>query len=85
MFSAENGAYPNMTIVNGVGETVVLEYPDGMISWLCSHTSDYDGTPSQGMGNLEGVIVTDNPAAMDIGLFGLIKGIINTLISMIFG
>lgn len=52
MFSSDNGAYPHMTTVNGKGEEVTLTYPDGMISWLCSQTSEYDGTPSQGNGNL---------------------------------
>ena len=52
MFSAENGAYPYMTTVNGLGEDVILEYPDGMISWLTSHTSDYDGAKGEGSGNI---------------------------------
>ena len=55
MFSADNGAYPYMTTVNGKGETVELTYPDGMISWLCSHTSDYNGEASTGKGNLENI------------------------------
>ncbi len=53
MFSSENGNYPYMTTVNGLGEAVTLTYPDGMISWLCSHTSDYNGEASVGKGNLE--------------------------------
>lgn len=53
MFSSENGDYPYMSTVNGLGEEVTLTYPNGMISWLCSHTSDYDGAPSEGKGNLE--------------------------------
>ena len=52
MFSAENGAYPYMTTVNGLGEDVILEYPDGMISWLTSHTSDFDGAKGEGSGNI---------------------------------
>ena len=52
MFSAENGDYPYMTTVNGAGEEVELEYPNGMISWLCSHTSDYDGAKGEGSGNV---------------------------------
>lgn len=60
LFSAENGDYPYLSTVNGNGEEVKLEYPNGMISWLTSHTSDYDGTPCNGMGNLEGVEGTDS-------------------------
>ncbi|MBP3939735.1 MAG: prolyl oligopeptidase family serine peptidase [Clostridia bacterium] len=59
MFSVENGDYPNMSTVNGLGEEIKLEYPNGMISWLSQFTSDYDGTPVEGMGNLEGGRNTD--------------------------
>lgn len=41
MFSSSNGDYPDMTTVNGLGETVTLTYPDGMISWLSQFSSDY--------------------------------------------
>ncbi len=64
MFSAENGDYPNMTTVNGLGEVENLEYPNGMISWLSQQTSDYNGTPSQGMGNI-------NPDDNTDGLLGV--------------
>lgn len=60
LFSSENGDYPNLSTVNGNGEEVKLKYPDGMISWLTSHTSEYDGTPCSGMGNLEGAEDTDS-------------------------
>ncbi len=60
MFSIENGAYPYMTTVNGLGEEVSLSYPDGMVSWLSSHTSDYDGTPVEGKGNITDDAKTDN-------------------------
>lgn len=59
MFTTENGDYHNMTTVNGLGEAVTLEYPNGMISWLSQFTSDYDGTPIEGKGNLEGKTNTD--------------------------
>lgn len=59
MFTTENGDYHNMTTVNGLGESVTLTYPDGMISWLSQFTSDYDGTPIEGKGNLEGKNNTD--------------------------
>lgn len=53
MFSSENSDYPYMTTVNAAGEEITLTYPDGMISWLCSHTSNYDGHTFEGKGNLE--------------------------------
>lgn len=70
LFTIDNGAYYNMSTVNGIGEAVTLTYPDGMISWLSSHTSDYDGTVIDGKGNLENVSGTDNMVAFDgIGEF----------------
>ena len=60
MFSVENGNYPNMTTVDGNGNAVELTYPDGMISWLSSHTSEYDGTVIEGTGNIGPDDVTDN-------------------------
>ncbi len=51
MFSADNGNYPYMSTVDGLGNKVTLTYPDGMISWLSSFTSDYDGAPAADKGN----------------------------------
>ncbi len=53
MFAIDNGAYPYMSTVNGLGEEVTLTYPDGMISWLTSHTSDFDGAKGVGTGNIQ--------------------------------
>lgn len=85
MFSVENGSYPNLTTVNAKGEAVTLEYPDGMISWLDNFTSDYDGTPVEGMGNLEGVENTDGVISSDIGFFAILTALIRTVFTMIFG
>ena len=72
MFSAENGAYPYMSIVDGNGNTVELTHPDGMISWLTSHTSDYDGTPIEGKGNIKPGDSTENLIEFD-GIIGFFK------------
>lgn len=51
MFAENGGNYPNMKTVNASGASVALTFPDGMISWLSSHSSEYDGsaqTPSGG-------------------------------------
>lgn len=78
MFSSENGDYPYMSTVNGLGETVTLTYPDGMISWLCSHTSDYNGEASVGKGNLGGEETGDRiPVISDI--IDFFKNIFNAL------
>lgn len=43
MFMDDGSDYVNMETFNAAGETIDLEYPDGMISWLCKYTSDYSG------------------------------------------
>ncbi len=53
MFSADNGDYPYMSTVDGLGNKVTLTFPNGMISWLSSHTSDYNGAPATDKGNDE--------------------------------
>ncbi len=65
MFSLENGDYHYMSTVNGLGETVKLSYPEGMISWLSQQTSDYDGIPCKGTGNITPETKTDNLIDVD--------------------
>ena len=43
LFTYDEGAYPNMKTVNAAGEELTLESPDGLIGWLCGHTSAYRG------------------------------------------
>ena len=78
MFTDLNGDYHNMTTINGLGEEVNLEYPDGMISWLTSHTSDYDGTPIAGTGNITPEHSTDNVIHCD-GILGFFELLFNGL------
>ncbi len=63
MFTTENTDYHYMSTVNGLGEEVKLTYPKGMISWLSSFSSEYDGKPVDGMGNLENISQTDSMTA----------------------
>lgn len=65
MFTDKNGDYYDMTTVNGLGEEVKLSYPNGMISWLSQQTSDYDGTPCKGTGNITPETQTDNLLNVD--------------------
>lgn len=78
MFTNLNGDYHHMSTVNGLGEKVTLTYPDGMISWLSSHTSDYDGTPCKGMGNLTDANGTDDLIYID-SFFGFFELIFNAI------
>lgn len=82
LFSAENGDYPYMSTVDGNGNAVTLTYPNGMISWLSSHTSDYDGTPIEGTGNIRPEHNTEN--LLDVnGIFDFLKLLINALLMVI--
>lgn len=82
MFSVENGDYPYMTTVDGLGNDVVLTYPDGMISWLSSHTSDYDGEVIDGTGNIGEEDSTDNMFAFT-NIFELIMLIFNAILKLL--
>lgn len=82
LFSAENGDYPYMTTVNGKGEEVKLTYPDGMISWLTSHTSDYDGSKGEGTGNIGPDDSTDNLIDAD-GICDFVKLIYNAVVNFL--
>ena len=44
--------YPNVTTENGNGEEVKLEGSEGIISWMNSVSSDFDGTPGEDSGNI---------------------------------
>ena len=82
MFSVENGAYPNMSTVDGLGNEVELTYPDGMISWLSEHTSEYDGTPLEGTGNISPDDSTDNLFAFT-SIFELLKLIFDAFLKLL--
>ena len=51
MFSSEDSDYPCMSTIDGNGNTITLTYPNGIISWLSSFKSDYDGSPATDGGN----------------------------------
>lgn len=53
MFSEKGGNYPLMKTVDADGNKVTLTYPDGMISWLCSFESDFNGVHADPDGNAE--------------------------------
>ena len=81
MFSAENSDYPYMTTVNGLGENVKLEFPNGMISWLSSHTSDYDGAKGEGSGNAS---LDDSTSLIYVdGFFGIFELLYNAVLKLL--
>lgn len=75
MFSAENGNYPFMSTVDGNGNEIELTYPDGMISWLSSFSSNFDGSTATDSGN-ERAKGEGNPISLISIIFPLIRNII---------
>lgn len=75
MFGSDNGDYPYMNTVDGLGNEVTLAYPDGMISWLSSYTSDYDGAVATDCGNMEAQQSGEGPFAVILSLFDKILAI----------
>ena len=69
MFSSDNGKYPFMKTVDGNGNKVTLTFPDGMISWLSSYTSDYDGSIATDSGNEEARQSGEGPFAVILSAF----------------
>ncbi len=65
MFSAKNGKYPLLKTQNGLGEKVELTYPDGMISWLSSYRSDFDGEKATGICNADALKTDGRPTGID--------------------
>ena len=54
MFSSEDGDYPYLTTVDGNGNMIKLQYPNGMISWLSDFNSNYeDAFENDESGNVE--------------------------------
>ena len=82
MFSIENGDYPDMSTVNGKGETVTLTYPNGMISWLSQFASDYDGTPASDSGNIPVDENTSNLFSLDT-IIAVVKPIVEVFMKLI--
>ena len=75
MFSSDNGKYPFMNTVDGLGNKVTLTYPDGMISWLSSFTSDYDGSIATDWGTIEAHQSGEGPFAVILSIFDTILAI----------
>lgn len=78
MFTDQNGDYHYMSTVNGLGEDVNLNFPNGMISWLSQQTSDYGGEASTGTGNITPQDSTDNLLEFD-GFCGFINLLLNAV------
>lgn len=61
----DGSTYPNVTTVNGNGQKVSLVSPNGIISWMNSLSSEFDGSAGDGSGNV-------NVSVFDT-IFGVIR------------
>ena len=48
----DGSTYPDVVTENGLGKEVKLEGSEGLISWMNSVSSDFDGTPGEESGNI---------------------------------
>ena len=51
MHMLSGAAYPNATTVNGLGQKLTLNSPNGIIYWMNSLSSSYNGASGNGTGN----------------------------------
>ncbi len=51
MHMLSGATYPNATTVNGLGETINLASPNGIIAWMNTLSSSYNGASNGGTGN----------------------------------
>ena len=49
----DEGLYPELETIDGSGNVVDLTSPNGLITWISSIHSDYDGTATKGTGNID--------------------------------
>ncbi len=54
LFTYEEGPYPKAVTADALGNEVTLQSPNGVVSWLCRYTSDYNGQPMSPNGTLSG-------------------------------
>ena len=53
MFTYDGGKYPNAVTTDAEGNVMELTSPDGVVSWLCGHSSQYNGENTEPNGTLE--------------------------------
>lgn len=47
LFTVDGSVYPNVTTVDGNGDTVSIEGDNGIISWMCNTHSSFEGVKSE--------------------------------------
>lgn len=71
----DGSTYPNVTTKDGNGNTVSLVSPNGMIKWMNSLSSSYEGNAADGSGNVN-VSVFDS-------IFGVFRNFVLKLVNIV--
>lgn len=79
MFNIKNGDYQFMSTVNGLGETVKLEYPNGMIAWLSQFTSDFDGSTATDSGNID----PNGPSYGGVSIMTILMNVVSIIMEIV--
>lgn len=75
MHMLDGSTYPNVTTIDGNGLKVNLISPEGMISWMNSLESEFDGNEADGTGNVD-VNIFDS-------IFGVFRNLILKLVNIV--
>lgn len=78
MFTYDNEPYYNMQIVNGYGDKITLDYPNGIISWISSFTSSYNGQ------DIESTHAFPEKEAMTFSLINMLFPMIRSMFRIMF-
>ena len=70
----DGSTYPNVTTKDGNGNTVSLTSPNGLIKWMNSLSSDFEGGASDGSGNVT-VSIFDS-------IFGVIRNFVLKIVNI---
>lgn len=64
--------YPDLETIDGNGNIVDITSPNGLIKWISNTYSDYDGTPSEGTGEMYYNVFERVIAALRNGVFHVV-------------
>lgn len=68
----DEGSYPELETIDGNGNVVDLTSPNGLIKWISNTYSDYDGSPAEGMGEIDYTFFEKLFASIRNGVFHIV-------------
>lgn len=73
LFTMQNEPYPNMTVIDGAGNTIDMKAPYGLIKWMSAIRSEYDGHEFTGSGTADQGFIT---SSLDYLLYRLFDAVV---------